>query len=414
MKRMNLAVTAGALALAASMMASGPATADVALTLLSSATAAPALKTAIDKFQSENPGITIEMSTAPDANMNVLLPSQLAAGNGADIYVDWPGIYSTQAEGVLAKNGFALDLTGESWAQGLDGTLRELSGYQGKIYFAPLVKLGFSTTYNKTAVDAAGLTIPNTWSEVLGFCKAASAKGLIPYALGAQTGSQNQMPAMAMGATVIDRDLAWTKTRAAGQSTFATSGWLTVFEKFKELSDNDCFAKPLGTSEDIARSLLASGKALGFFGPTSAFHIIQEKTKDTLVFTAFPASDDPKETLLCVGVGSGLSINAATQHPDEAKKFLAFIMQPENNAAYAVATSQVPATPNDIYKPSDGATAFVVQAIADGKTAPLTNQLWPNPTIVPEQRKVTQMMLGGQATPKDVADAMDKAWDAQP
>jgi len=415
MKKTRLAATAGAFALLASMVSAAPAFADdVTLTLLSSATAAPALKTAIDKFQSENPGITIEMSTAPDANMNVLLPSQLAAGNGADIYVDWPGIYSTQAAGVLAKNGFALDLSDEAWAKELDGTLRQLSGYEGKIYFSPLVKLGFSTTYNKNAVEAAGLAIPTTWDEVLGFCKAASGKGLIPYALGAQTGSQNQMPAMAMGATVIDRDLTWTATRTAGESTFATSGWLTVFEKFKEMADNDCFSKPLGTNEDIARSLLASGRALGFFGPTTAFHIIQEKTKDTLVFTAFPATNDPSETLLCVGVGSGLSVNSATAHPEEAKKFLAFMMEPENNAAYAVATSQVPATPNDIYKPSDAATAFVVQAIADGKTAPLTNQLWPNPTIVPEQRKVTQMMLGGQATPKDIADAMDKAWDAQP
>ncbi|MET0743965.1 MAG: extracellular solute-binding protein, partial [Microvirga sp.] len=121
--------------------------ANVALTLLSSATAAPALNAALAKFHAANPDITITMSTAPDANMNVLLPQQLAAGNGADIFVDWPGIYSTQAAGTLAKNGFTLDLSKEPWAQKLDGTLKVLSGYNGKIYFAPQVKLGFSTTY---------------------------------------------------------------------------------------------------------------------------------------------------------------------------------------------------------------------------------------------------------------------------
>ena len=256
-----------------------------------------------------------------------------------------------------------------------------------------------------------GLTPPNTWDEVLAFCAAANEKGLIPYALGAQTGSQNQMPAMAMGATVIDRDLTWTGERTAKRSSFATSGWLTVFEKFKELSDANCFSKPLGASEDVARGLIASGRALGFFGPSSAFKIIQGMTQDKLIFTAFPATNDPGETLLCVGVGSGLSGNAATQHPAEVKKFLAFMMEPANQAAYATATSQVPATPNDVYQPSDLATTFIVEAIAAGKSAPLTNQLWPNPTIVPEQRKFTQMMLGGEATPKDVAEAMDKAWD---
>lgn len=400
------------LMLGAGMLATHPASAqDVTLTLLSSATAAPALTAAIDAFQAANPGIKIEMSTAPDANMNVLLPQQLAAGNGADIFVDWPGIYSTQAAGTLAKNGFTLDLSDEPWAQQLDGTLKTLSGLDGKIYFAPLVKLGFSTTYNQTALDKAGLAAPTTWDEVLAFCAAANEKGLIPFALGAQTGSQNQMPAMAMGATVIDRDLAWTTERTAKRSTFATSGWLTVFEKFDELSKANCFNKPLGASEDVARQLIASGQALGFFGPSSAFKIIQGMTQDQLIFTAFPATNDAAQTLLCVGVGSGLSGNAATQHPAEVKKFLAFMMEPANQAAYATATSQVPATPNDVYKPSDAATTYIVDAIAAGKTAPLTNQLWPNPTIVPEQRKFTQMMLGGEASPKDVADAMDKAWD---
>src|SRR4051812_13448075 len=219
------------------------------LTLLSSATAAPGLRQAIGKFQAANANVSIEVSVAPDASMNVLLPQQLAAGNGSDIYVDWPGIYSTQAVGVLAKNGYSLDVSDEPWAKSLSGTLRTLSGYDGKIYFAPLVALGFSTTYNQTALDKAGLKIPTKWDEVLTFCKEAKAKGLVPFALGAQTGSQAQMPAMAMGATVIDRDMAWTEQRTAGKSAFATSGWLTVFEKFQEMNKGGCFSQPLGTSE---------------------------------------------------------------------------------------------------------------------------------------------------------------------
>lgn len=400
------------LVLASSIFAIQPATAqEVALTLLSSATASPALTAAVEKYEAANPSVKIEISTAPDANMNVLLPQQLAAGNGADIFVDWPGIYSTQAQGTLARNGFTLDLSAEPWAAQLDETLRTLSSYDGKVYFAPQVKLGFSTTYNQSALERAGLAIPTTFDEVLTFCKAAAEKGLVPYALGAQTGSQAQMPAMAMGATVIDRDFTWTKQRAAGQSTFSTSGWLTVLEKFAALNDGGCFNKPLGTSEDVARQLVASGKALGFFGPSSAFGIIQGMTQDKLTFTTFAAGNDPAEVLLCVGVGSGLSVNAATQHPEEAKKFIAFMMEPENQAAYATATSQVPALPNQIYQPGDDATKVIMEAIANGKTAPLTNQLWPNPTIVPEQRKYTQMMLGGEVAPKDVTDAMDRAWD---
>lgn len=410
--------TLGLAGLAAAMLAAAtiPCSAadeKVTLTMLASATAAPALKAATAKFQAANPSITFDISVAPDASMNVLLPQQLAAGNGADIYVDWPGIYSTQAVGVLAKNGFALDVSEEPWAKSLSGSLKTLSGYEGKVYFAPLVALGFSTTYNQTALEKAGLRIPTKWDEVIPFCKDARAKGLVPYALGAQTGSQTQMPAMTMGSTIIDRDMGWTEQRTAGKSAFATSGWLTVFEKFQEMNKSGCFVQALGTSEDVARSLLATGKALGFFGPSSAFKIIQGMTQDNLVFTTFPATNNPDETLLCVGIGSGLSIYSKTKYPEQAKKFLAFMMQPENTNEYAILTGQVPALPNDKFSATNSATNLIVKSQAASKTAPLTNQMWPNPRIVPAQRTATQQMLGGSATPADVAKAMDQAWDQQ-
>jgi raffinose/stachyose/melibiose transport system substrate-binding protein len=385
----------------------------IALTMLSSATAAPALKAAAAKFQAANPNISFDISVAPDASMNVLLPQQLAAGNGADLYVDWPGIYSTQAVGVLAKNGYALDVSDEPWAKALGGSLKTLSGFGGKVYFAPLVALGFSTTYNQTALDKAGMKIPTKWDEVLPFCKEARGKGLVPYALGAQTGSQTQMPAMTMGSTVIDRDMAWTEQRTAGKTSFATSGWVTVFEKFQEMNKGGCFVQALGTSEDVARSLLASGKALGFFGPSSAFKIVQGMTQDKLVFTTFPGSNNPDETLLCVGIGSGLSINSKTKYPEAAKKFMTFMMAPENTNEYAAATGQVPAVPNAGFTATDSATSLILKAQAENKTAPLTNQMWPNPQIVPAQRTATQQMLGGSIAPVDVAKAMDQAWNQQ-
>jgi ABC-type glycerol-3-phosphate transport system substrate-binding protein len=273
------------------------------------------------------------------------------------------------------------------------------------------VALAFSTTYNQTALDKSGLKVPQKWDEVLSFCKSARSKGLVPYALGAQTGSQTQMPAMAMGSTVIDRDMAWTEQRTAGKTAFATSGWLTVFEKFQEMNKSGCFVQALGASEEIARSLLASGKALGFFGPSSAFKIIQDMTQDKLVFTTFPATNNPEETLLCVGLGSGLSVYSKTKYPAQAKMFLDFMMQPENTNAYATATGQVPALPNDSFTASDSATSLIVKAQAEKRTAPLTNQMWPNPTIVPAQRTATQQMLGGSASPVDVAKVMDRAWD---
>jgi raffinose/stachyose/melibiose transport system substrate-binding protein len=386
---------------------------EVTLTLLSSATAATALQAAIAKFQDENPTIKIEMSTAPDPQMNVLLPQQLAAGNGADLFVDWPGVFSTQAAGVLGRNGFTLDLSDEPWAVGLEGRMRTLSGADDKVYYTPLVYLGYSSIYNKTAMDAAGLTPPQTWDEVVAFCKAAEEQGLIPYALGAQTGSQNQMPAMVMGATLMDKDESWMDLRNAGDTSFADSEWVSVFDRINQMNEEGCFSRPLGTSEDVARQLVATGRALGHFGPSTSFKILQAMNPEAeLVFASFPATNDSNDTFMAVGLGSGLSANADTQHPEEAKAFLRFMMEPENVNAYAATTSQVPAIANDSFVADDASQQALMDATAAETTAFVTVQLWPNPQIVPEQRRATQMMLSGEATPENVAEAMDAAWSA--
>jgi raffinose/stachyose/melibiose transport system substrate-binding protein len=180
------------------------------------------------------------------------------------------------------------------------------------------------------------------------------------------------------------------------------------------MNADGCFSSPLGTSVNVAQQQLASGQALGMFGPSSYFSILQQMAgKSTLVAAAFPGTNDPSQTELAVGLGSGFSINAKTKHPAQAEQFLDFLMQPANSDAYAVDTSQVPAIPNSAYQPPDQASKLAEQYIADNKTAPIGNQLYPNPKVVPAWQQANQQMLGGSATPLDVAQAMDQAWDSQ-
>ena len=344
--------------------------------------------------------------------MNVLLPQQLAAGNGADLYVDWPGIYSTQAVGVLAKNGYALDVSDEPWAKALNGSLKTLSGYDGKVYLPRSVALGFSTTYNQTALDKAGLKIPAKWDEVIPFCKEARGKGLVPYALGAQTGSQTQMPAMTMGAHGdrprhgLDR----AADRRQVQLRHAPAG-SRVFEKFQEMNKGGCFVQALGTSEDVAARCLAPGKALGFFWSVQRLQDHSGHDAGQAGLHHLSGTNNPDETLFCVGIGSGLSINAKTKYPEAAKKFMAFLMQPRTPTSMRSPPGRCPPCRTPDFAAADQRTSLIVKAQAEKKTAPLTNQMWPNPRIVPAQRTATQQMLGGSIAPVDVAKAMDQAWD---
>ncbi|HWA19571.1 MAG TPA: extracellular solute-binding protein [Devosia sp.] len=374
----------------------------------------PAVEEAVKNFEAANPGVTVEASFTDDAAYLSVLPQQLAGGNAADVFTVWPGTYSPASAGILGRRGYVLDLTGEPWAAGIPETFSKFVGADGKVFMPPIVSLPITAIYNETALEANGMKPPTTWSEVLAYCEAVKAKGLIPYAFGAQTASQNQMLPFVLAPTLIDRvNPDFLLKRAAGEAKFADSEWVSVFEHVKQLSDAGCFKDPLGTDLPAAQAQLVSGEALGIFGHSLVYRQLESLAGDNakIVATFMPATDNPDDTRMAVALGSSFAINANSPNADLAKKFLAFVMEPANAAKYAIATGQPPALPNDNYTPTPG-TLVSLQYGAEGKTFPVPDQLFPNPNIRNAWVVTTQDMLGGRAQPIDVTTAMDEAWDS--
>lgn len=385
---------------------------EVKLTLMATSGARPAVEEAIKAFEASHEGVTIAPVFTDDAAMLSVLPQQLAGGNASDIFSTWPGTYSSVAAGELGRRGFLLDLSGEPWVSGIPDTMTDFVGADGKTYFAPLVSLPIVAIYNETAMQAAGLDYPKTFPEVLSFCDAANAAGVIPYALGAQTQSQNQMLPFLLTPTLVDReDPTFLERRVAGEAAFADSGWVDVFERVKEMDGRGCFRDPLATDIEAAKAQVAAGDALGMFAHAITFRQVEELAGGgpTITAQSFPGTGNADDTRMAVALGSSFSINAETEYPDLAKEFIAYLMEPENVVKYAAAAQQPPALPNDLYEPTAG-TALALQFAAQGKTFPVPDQLFPNPDIRTAWIVKTQEMLGGLATPEDVARAMDDAW----
>ncbi|MGC4152154.1 MAG: extracellular solute-binding protein [Propionicimonas sp.] len=409
-KLVHLALVATVLATAA--CSGGEGSSDVKLTLMATSGARPAVEDAIKAFEAAHEGVTIAPVFTDDAAMLSVLPQQLAGGNASDIFSTWPGTYSSVAAGELGKRGFLLDLSGEQWVSAIPETMQDFVGADGKTYFAPLVSLPIVAIYNETAMQAAGLNYPTTFGEVLEFCDAANTADVIPFALGAQTQSQNQMLPFLLTPTLVDRqDPTFLERRVAGEATFAESGWVDVFARVQEMNDRGCFRDPLATDIEAAKSQVATGDALAMFAHSITFRQVEELAAGgpTITAQAFPGTDNADDTRMAVALGSSFSINAETEHPDLAKEFIAYLMEPENVVKYADAAQQPPALPNDLYEPSAG-TALALQFAADGKTFPVPDQLFPNPDIRTAWIVKTQEMLGGLVGPADVAKAMDDAW----
>lgn len=370
------------------------------------------LQSTIDAFEKET-GVKVNVNYVEEAALGTVLATQLASGSGPDVFSMWPGTYGGTAAVNLGIRGYAMDLSGQPWAKNIPAKYDSFIGRDGKVYYPPLAALAVVTEYNVGKIDALGLKIPTTWSELMDFCKAAPAKGVLAFALGAQTDWQNQMVPFLLASTLVDRvDPTFLARRAEGKAKFSDSPWVKVFAEEKAMQDAGCFGdKDLGLSYEQAQSNVAHGKALGMFAPASTFPSLQAIVPDAkLAVAPLPATDNADDTWLPVALGASFGVNAKTRNAEAAVAFVNFLLRPANVARYASATGQAPLLPNAEFKP-DAVTQLQLTMGAEGKTAPVSDQLFPKPKIRSEWIINNQALLAGQVKPKDVTDAMDAAWD---
>ena len=140
----------------------------------------------VKAFEAANPGVKVNFTTSGADQYQQQIRTQLASGTAPDVMTVWPGNGNPGATYVLAKPGYLMDLSDQPWAAKLPAGLKGVAQYQGKTYNAVFGVNGIGAIYNQQAIDKAGLTPPNTWTELLAFCRAAAAKGTPAFALGNQ------------------------------------------------------------------------------------------------------------------------------------------------------------------------------------------------------------------------------------
>ncbi|MEV8268442.1 sugar ABC transporter substrate-binding protein [Microbacterium sp. NPDC076911] len=120
------------------------------------------LATIVEAFESENPGVTVDVTTLPYGDYGTALQTDLAAGTVSDVFdIEFANYASYQANGVLAP----LEVTDPAAYR---QTLLDAYQTDGTQYALPS---SFSTVvmfYNADLFDAAGLDYPTndwTWAD---------------------------------------------------------------------------------------------------------------------------------------------------------------------------------------------------------------------------------------------------------
>jgi raffinose/stachyose/melibiose transport system substrate-binding protein len=372
------------------------------------------IEAVVKAFEAANPGVTVRYTTASADQYQQQIRTQLASGTAPDVMSVWPGNGNPGATYVLAKDGYLLDLSDQSWAAQLPAAVRKVAQYNGKTYDAIYGLNGIGAVYNDQAMKKAGLTPPTTWTQLLSFCTAAKAKGTPAFALGLQDNWVTQIVLYALVATeVYSADPNFDQKMQAGQASFADSPWTTAMSKYLQMQSAGCFQpSPLGTSYVDTQQLAATGKTLGVVQGNWIVSLLKQKNPTgTYTLEPLPATDTASQTLMPAAAGAGYGINAKTKNKALALKFVNFIMSPKGMNLFAQQQGGLPSLANTGYS-VDPSLSAVAKFINGGRTVPFMDQLWPNPKVQQEMLSGLQEIFSGQSTPNQVLTSMDSDYKA--
>lgn len=367
---------------------------------------------AVAEAFTEQTGIDVTITSSDTDNYMSTLRTQLSSGTAPDVFFVWPGDGNPMAKQVVAEAGLVEDLSDMDFVEKIPEAYRVLSDYEGATYVAPVSSAGVGAAYNLTVMDELGLTVPQTWTEVLALCADAKAAGKSAFALAGATPWNVQLIPYALTPTLVygpDPDFA--QQMSEGEVTFADSAWVDAFDKYIEMNDAGCFQdNALGTAYEGALDLVAKGEALASVQVNASVGAIRQTAPDGTEFSLepLPANDDPASTRMAAAMGAGYAINVDTKNGDQARQFIEFITSPEGQALYADAIAGIPAL--DPEYEVDEALAPLMTFMAEGKTDPFMDQLWPNANVQQVHLEAGQQLLAGEITPAEALQRMDAAY----
>lgn len=365
----------------------------------------------IEQFEEANPDIDVQEQFIDVASYHTTLRTQLSANTAPDVFSVFPGNGTPTAMEVLQPAGYLADLSDLGFNASVPASLDSTTEIDGTRYVMPYALGAIGAIYNEQAVDAVGVELPTTWSEVLEFCDAATAAGKVAFAYGAQTPFVNQLINYALTATLVyGQNADFDAEQAAGDVTFADSAWSTAMEQLIEMRDRGCFQDaPLGTSYETAIDLVAKGDALSMVSVVSTLGALAKAAPDgTFGMFALPATDDAADTWMPVGAGGAYGINAKAKNATAAEKFLDFLLSPEAQAQVAELQGSPPVNIEGWEAPAS--LTAVIEHVSDEKVHPYADQLWPNAKVADAHMAGVQQVMGDQSRIEDVLKAMDAAY----
>lgn len=302
------------------------------------------LQVAIDAWNAANPTIQVRMETMAGGDTLAQLAREVPAGAGPDVQ-HMAFVWTRD----LAKSNLLLDLgsliEAEAPGAGIDDFLAlELATLDGNVYGMPWTSDTFAMAYRPDLLEAAGVSLPDTWDE-LTTAAAALSRGDGQFGLCFPAGSSPDSGMWTLvnyylwsnGSTLVDETAprAW-EVVASAEDIAGAMRYFNQFFASGTAPESLITVNSWGDPELIGG--LGRGDCAITFFPPQTFRAAQGQSEMPLETGMIPAGSEKRVSHLG---GRALGINPNTKHPEEAWAFVRYLLSQETFKTYNQYPAQV-------------------------------------------------------------------------
>jgi raffinose/stachyose/melibiose transport system substrate-binding protein len=373
-----------------------------------------AIESAARRFEAANPGVKIVVSVYENDPYKTKLKT-VSGDDFPDVFHSWGGGWLKS----FVDAGLVADLTesAKPWRDKISKEYLSMNVFDGKLYGSPVIGGSTILFYNKALFEKYNIKFPTTWSEMTAAAETFKKNGVIPFALGNRSkwpGAQHfVMLAMRYGGPDI-----WQKV-IDGKVDFSDPAFIKAGDTLLQMVKDGWFpdgvnginydtggSRMMFYTEQCAMILQTAGFASSCKSENLDFF------SNKLGIGVYPAIEGyPGKTTDMLAGENAFSVAASSKHKDIAAKVVEFYATDPKFQQDIVESGALPAMIG--VQAQDPRVQQIIKAneVATFMQNYIDQTL--SPTLAEVHKDTTQALYGGTLTSQQVAETMQKAFNAE-
>jgi raffinose/stachyose/melibiose transport system substrate-binding protein len=312
-----------------------------------------------EQFETDNPGVTIDMSIVNADDLNTVNQTRLTANDIDVTTISVSGLANPvqdYMEGVdppawqtLIDAGLLMDMSGESFVDNYDPTaIADGGSFDGGVYALPLGRVSYSGMFaNLDLLADAGVEVPTTWDELVAACDAIKASGNECMTAGGADGWPIFVGAYGLLGSFYPDQEGLVEGLWTGELAWNDEQGQELFRRYQVYATEMLEDGATGLAHDAAIVRYAAGDVA--FAPTGVWQapaLEGAEPEFEWTYIPFPGSDTADDNQYLFGkYDQSWAIAGNTPVPDLAKAYLAAFSEPETYNDFVNAVGFLPTQP---------------------------------------------------------------------